>query len=197
MSSSSGLRARCWCNTVDDRWINVVEPPRTTKTLDCGLDRWEPSKAMHAASQQGPKCSSSCSMAGPCCCSNPSQNETWAARMRWWMMIWDFQRPRKPVSPEPDPPRGDERIPHALSHPRRQNVSDFGGRDETLLRWRMVVVLGGRLWEPSVDRRGTYGREPPFCNAVGTLVISVRISVNMSDKVSIPLVNTRAIQKVQ
>ena len=54
MSSSGGLRARRWCYTVDDRCISVVEPPCTTKTLGCGQDGYEPSKAMRAASQQRP-----------------------------------------------------------------------------------------------------------------------------------------------
>ena len=44
---------------------------------------------------------------------------------------------------------------------------------------------------------GPYGREPSFCNAVGALVISARIGVNMSDKVNIPPSNTRATQTVR
>ena len=43
---------------------------------------------------------------------------------------------------------------------------------------------------------GPVARESPFCNAVGTLVISVRIGVDMSDKVNIPPSNTRATQTV-
>ena len=43
---------------------------------------------------------------------------------------------------------------------------------------------------------GPTAHEPPFCNAVGTLVISVRTSVDMSDKVIIPPSNTRATQTV-
>ena len=43
---------------------------------------------------------------------------------------------------------------------------------------------------------GPTAREPSFCNAVGTLVISVRIGVDMSDKVNIPPSNTRATQTV-
>ena len=60
----------------------------------------------------------------------------------------------------------------------------------------MFVALGGRLWEPSVDRRGTYGREPSFRNAVSALVISVRIGTDMSDKLNIPLSNIRSAQMV-
>ena len=43
---------------------------------------------------------------------------------------------------------------------------------------------------------GPYSREPSFREAVGALVISVRIGVDMSDKVNIPPSNTRATQKV-
>ena len=74
----------------------------------------------------------------------------------------DLQRLRKPVSSKPHPPQSDRQIPRARSHPQRPNGSGFGWRDETLLRWRMVVVLKERLWESSVERRETYGRESSF-----------------------------------
>ena len=105
--------------------------------------------------------------------------------------------PKKASLLETIPPQGDERIPHARSHPRRQNVPDFGWRGETLLRWRMVVVLWGRLWEPSpVDRHGTLQSGTIFCNAVGVLAISVRIGVDITDNVNILPSNTRATQAV-
>ena len=108
--------------------------------------------------------------------------------MKWQVMIWDFQRPRKPD-------------PHRVTSGFRTPVPTLGGRIYQILDGGTGHFFAGgwsSFWGDDCGSHrfivvGPHCREQPFCNA---LVISARIGVGMSDKVSIPPVNTRATQTV-
>ena len=75
------------------------------------------------------------------------------------MTISDLRRLRKPVSSKLHPLQSVQKIPHDHSHCRSSGEAGSGVKGEKVLRWRMVVVPKGQLWDSSVECRETYDRE--------------------------------------